>query len=731
MATSPTLRRLGLAAAILAGLLVLAVLALPYVVSLDAMRARASAAAEAALHRKVDIGAMRLQIFPRVGARLERVVVHNKPGFESPALVSADRISVRVAFWPLLSRRIEVLAIGLDGVTVTVERGPDGALSVGDFLSAGKRESGPASQAAAAALLVSRIEIARGRAQFVDRKVSPGRTVTLGLEDLTGRITDIGPTTPARFDLAARFLADTGRNLTLKGSLGPPPSQGPVGEAPVDAALSAKGLVLARLAPYVAAFQSNDPGALSIESKATGKLLGAVTLAGNVVLAPAAAASGIPAADGTFSIVLDWPKGTLAIGRSIFEIARLPLAVEGRVDDLHAEPRVDLRAETPGEVELDRVTGLPGLAGRLPAGVKLAGRVRLSLKIEGASSDLDTQGSADASAFAVSMDGRPLFAAPAVHATLASRGKAPLAGRVTAPSGKLRDLPLEKLAADWSWDKGLLTLSPSAGVFGGTIAARLESDFAHAGSESRVSLDVRGVQGQPLLESLTSLRNVFAGTLRGTMALTSRGLGWDAISKTGRGKGRLSVTDADVKTVQLMPEVARSLSAVGKVAGFQVPPSLEDTKFSALETSLELADGRLATPDLALSGRDVSASASGSLGLDRTLAYQGRVVLGPAVVKGLGNAGRYLADSSGRIALPFHASGPIASPKVAIDESVVVDLGRRVLAREAGERLGGAAGKALGDALEGGAGTKANPLDVLQQLLKAPAPAPTPTAPPR
>jgi hypothetical protein len=277
----------------------------------------------------------------------------------------------------------------------------------------------------------------------------------------------------------------------------------------------------------------------------------------------------------------------------------------------------------------------------------------------------------------------------------------------------------------------MLTLSPSAGVFGGTIAARIETDFAHAGSESRVSLDVRGVQGQPLLESLTTLRNVFSGTLHGTMALTSRGLGWDAISKTGRGRGRLSVTDADVKTVQLMPEVSRSLSAVGKVAGFQVPPSLEDTKFSTLETSLELADGRLATPDLALSGRDVSVSADGSLGLDRTLAYQGRVVLGPAVVKGLGNAGRYLADSGGRIALPFHASGAITSPKVAIDQSVVVDLGRRVLAREAGEKLGGAAGRALGDALEGGGGTKANPLDVLQQLLKAPAPALTPTAPPR
>ena len=180
-----------------------------------------------------------------------------------------------------------------------------------------------------------------------------------------------------------------------------------------------------------------------------------------------------------------------------------------------------------------------------------------------------------------------------------------------------------------------------------------------------------------------------------------------------------------------MPEVAQTLGAVGRVAGFQVPPSLESTKFSTLETSLQLADGRVATPDLVLTGRDITASADGSLGLDKSLAYAGRVVLGPALVKSLGSAGRDLADAQGRVSLPFHASGQITAPRVTIDESVVVELGRRVLAREAGDRLGGAAGKALRDALGGGdtGGKAADPMDVLQRLLKAPAP--TPTAPPR
>lgn len=705
---SPAGRRLVRITAILTGALIVLLLALPYVVSLDSVRARVIAAAESGLHRKVEIGAMRLQIFSGLGAAVDKVVVHNKPGWESPALLSADRVSVKVAFWPLLSRRVEVRTIVFDGATLAVERDPGGALNVDDFTSASTRQSEPASRTAAAALLVSRIEISRGRAVFVDRKVSAGKTVSLALEDVTGRITDIGPATAARFDLAARLLADSGRNLSLAGSLGPPPAGKPLGESPFRAVFAAKSLALARLAPYVAAFAATDPGTLAIKATAEGAFLGMVNLGGNLALDPAGPSSPIPSADGTFAMKLDWQKGTLVIARSLFEIASLPLAVEGRIDDLRKAPRVDIRIATTGDSPIDDVTGLPGIAGRLPDSVKLAGRVRVDGRIQGPSSDLTMRGSLDAAELGVAVGGQPYLAAPALQATLDSHGDAPLAGKVTAASGKLKGLAFEGLVADWTWDKGSFTLAPSARVFGGTLGAHVVTDLAHSGSDSRMSFDLTGVAAQPLLESLTSVRDVFAGSLDGKMALSSRGLSWDAVSKSGRGEGRISVSDADLRTVRLMPEVARTLSAAGKVAGFEVPPSLESTKFDKLETSLKLADGRLATPDLTLSGRDVAVTADGSIGLDRSLSYQGHVVLGPAIVKSLGNAGRYLADSQGRLSVPFQVSGQIATPKVAIDEAIVLDLVRRALAHQGGDKVGGA-------------------IDLLQQFLRPPPPTPTPS----
>ncbi len=727
----PGSRRLLRILAAAAAVLVLLLFALPFLVPLDSVRARVVAAAEAALHRKVEIGTMRLQIFSGLGAGAEKVVVRNQEGWESPSLLSADAVSFKVAFWPLLSRRVEVRRVVLRGVTLTIERSPSGKLNIDDFISAGSRDSAPATQAAAAALSVSRIEIERGRAAFVDRKVASGKTATLAVDDLTGRITDVGPATPAAFDLSARFLAPSGRNVTLKGTFGPPPTSGPVGRTPLKAAFSAKDLGLKGLAPWVAAFESTDPGEFSSSGTAEGELLGALGISGRVALVTAGGASPVPDADGTFALALDWGAGTVAITNTLLSAANLPLKVEGRIDGLRREPRMDIRLSTPGDVSIDSVTGLPGIAGTLPEGVKLSGRARLEARIQGPTSDLNMQATVEAAPFAVESKGGAMVSAASARATLASRGPAPMAGRFTIPSGKLRDVPFESLVADWTWDKGALTLVPSATVYGGTISARVQSDFAHANSDSHVSFDLRGVEAKSLLESATSLRGVFSGRLEGKLAIASRGLGWEAISKTGRGEGRISVAEADLRTVQLMPEVARALAAVGKVAGFQVPASLESTKFSTLETSLRLADGRVATPDLKLSGRDVAATADGSIGLDRTISYQGRIVLGPGVVKSLGGAGRYLADSEGKLALPFRAAGPIASPKVTIDESIVLDLGRRVLAREAGEKLGGTAGQVLGSVLEGGDGKAANPTDLLQQFLKPPPPTPTPTPRPR
>ncbi len=158
-----------------------------------------------------------------------------------------------------------------------------------------------------------------------------------------------------------------------------------MGSAPLKVAFAAKDLAITRLSPYAKALASPDPGLLSASGNADGAALGTLVVVGRATLLPGAS-SQMVSADGTYRLVSDWPSGALAITETHLSVGNLPLDVDGRIDGLRkpkeGEPRVELRVRTPGEVEVDDVAGLPGIAGKLPDDVKLAGRLRLEAKID-------------------------------------------------------------------------------------------------------------------------------------------------------------------------------------------------------------------------------------------------------------------------------------------------------------------------------------------------------------
>lgn len=704
----PVIRRLFLASTILLGLLLALVASLPYLVSFDAVRTRLLAAAESALHRRVEAGTIRLQIFTGIGAGAENVVVRNGPGWETPALLTADRVSAKLAFWPLLSGRIEIRKLVLDGVTLTVERDRNGAVNVGDLAPTGPATGKPGDDlppASPGAVRVSTVVLERGSVRFVDRGIVPGRTVTSTLDAVEGRVAGISAYSPTYVELAGRLLADGERNVSVEGHFGPPRPDRSLGESPLSLRFSASGLSLARLAPYLGAPRGSDPGVLTVSATANGAALGRLALSGHAAFQPGkdkSAGPRIPAIDGRFAGTLDWPRGSLLLERSPVTVASLPLTVSGRVGSLRAAPRIDLRLEMLEEAPIERVTDAAGLTGRLPAGVRFAGRVRLAAELSGPARHPAVRASLSAAPLSVSRDGQPVLTAASATATLEPARGGLQSGRVSVPAGKVREVSFVNLNADWAWDGSTLVVTPEAEVYGGRIAARLESESRGGEPEMRARVRLAGVHGQPLVESATTARHVFSGTMDGALSLVTRGLSWDAIRHSAKGDGRVSVSGPNLYTVHLKPEIGGMLAKLGKYASFVTPPSLESTTFERLETSLRLGDGRLETPDLVLAGRDAAVHAAGALGLDKTLDYRGRVVLEPTLVQGLGTVGQYIANAEGRVVFPFQVTGTIDAPKISIDTAAILDLGRRIAARLAGDKLGGW-WKVLGEAVGSGA----------------------------
>ena len=733
-----TVRRVGVGLAGV-GVLLLALLAsLPSLLSLESVRSRILSAVGSSLHRKVEAGAIHLELVSGFGARIEKFVVWNPPGWEMPALTTVDRLSVKLAFWPLLRKRVEVRRIELDGATVSLERDPSGRSSIADLLEMRTRadsrtlpsspvsthsRSGSGADPLPATFFISKVRISRGQFLLVDRHSAPGRTVSLAVEDIEGEIANVGPGLSPRFDVSARFLADAGRNVLVKGTFGPPAPGIGLAETPFHASFSAEDLALNRLGPYLPTLRRFDPGVLSIHGTLDGAPPGLLKVHGTVALLAARQSPAIPSFDAALALTLDRPNGSIRIDRSAFALAKLPLTAEGRIRGLPGAPSLDLRIATPAAVSIeDLLTRLPGFARSVPRGMKMSGRVRFEAEIRGAPTDLSTRASLDAAALSVTRDGEPILLAPEIRATLAARGKAPVAGQVTAGSGRLQRLPFEDFVADWTWKDGSLTLLPSLRAFGGGFRARFESDFSNPRTETRIRLEVERVQARPLAASFTAAdnpRNV-SGTLSARMSLASRGLAAEALAGTARGEGRVSLTNADLKTIELMPKVASALTTVGRSLGFQVPAGLESTRIQSIETALRLENGRVVTPGLLLSGRDVAVTADGWIGFDKTLAYEGRVVLGPGLVRSLGFAGRGIADEFGRVSVPFRVSGEVSSPNVDVEYSVLLSLGRRFIAQNAPAVVRGVADRILEHVRERAEGIRTSPLDFLQRIFARP-----------
>src|SRR5450631_3726658 len=86
-------------------------------------KARIAAAVEQSTGRELVLtGDIRLSVFPWVALELGPATLKNPPGFGEEAFLSFDRASVRVRWWALLARRLEMVRVELDGVDVRLRR---------------------------------------------------------------------------------------------------------------------------------------------------------------------------------------------------------------------------------------------------------------------------------------------------------------------------------------------------------------------------------------------------------------------------------------------------------------------------------------------------------------------------------------------------------------------------------------------------------------------------------
>jgi uncharacterized protein involved in outer membrane biogenesis len=123
-------RKAALGAAILVGvLLAAAALALHALVDPQRLKKAARDRALAAWERELLLGDVELSLFPWPSLRAAKVAVANPPWAKEPHLLQADLVRADLELLPLLTGKVRISSLALDGVRAELEVGEDGAVS--------------------------------------------------------------------------------------------------------------------------------------------------------------------------------------------------------------------------------------------------------------------------------------------------------------------------------------------------------------------------------------------------------------------------------------------------------------------------------------------------------------------------------------------------------------------------------------------------------------------------
>ncbi len=406
-------RKLALGLLGLLGCALLVVVMLPYIISLDGVKGQIIAQIEGALQRKVDIGAVRLQLLSGLGAGLEDVIIYNPPGWQQPYFLKAGTLSVKIAWRPLLRRHVVITQMLLRDGGIIIERDAEGRMNVADLAVAqpgpvttlpaqGDRlpsGSAPPASNPLAGLLISDVTLQNMPITFVDHMAVPGQEIITVASNFQLHVQDVALGTPIPIDMRATMLTDGGQNIRLRGRIGPIPESLAVESVPIDVHLQIIDVRLDKLTPYVGAHFPLMQGRLGGDVTVEGSIDKSLRLHGTLSLADAAlregimpdASSALPTLTSTQDITVDLPTGRAELTDAEINVSSLQATIKGTVYHFTTTPQLDLRLATNRFIPGALLTEFPRLGALLPTPTDLRGTAQLQSTVTGALHDLRSE----------------------------------------------------------------------------------------------------------------------------------------------------------------------------------------------------------------------------------------------------------------------------------------------------------------------------------------------------
>lgn len=685
-------------------LLMILIIALPFLIDLNRYQDRYRPLIEEALNRKVQLQDIRLTIWPRIGARVGGFVVQDDPAFRTGSFASLSSLDVGVKLLPLLRGQVEVEEITLRDPVIMVLKNAQGQLNVstiGAKLAAPPTPSQPETPTqpagsplqALALFAVDRVSIDGGKLTYRDESLPKPVEYTVNQLDFLLTSVHLGDrpsvhvgatvqpyNLPVQLDGTFGPLVETldVKSFTFNLGLGKI-TIGLKGRAVggnLDATVNALQIDTADLPvalPLTKPVQIKDlhltihtpypiPPDISPLSQLDLTDLGlTVTMGGSAINVKGTATKGLA----------NLTAASASINTSDLPIA-LPLAKPVELKDLH----INLKAKYPPK------------EGAAP--LELAEIPNLGLTVALGSSRMDVKGSVLGGLAKVAADSK-LVNTTDLPFTLPLKKPVEIKDLQVAAEMKGQDVRLSTLALQ---------------LFGGLLHAQGTLSLGTTAPPFSGTASLQGLQLGPALQAVGTDQVSMSGTANVELSLSGRGFTHPDLVKALAGAGHVAVRDGRVDGINLLQQAAILL----KVVGVQLD-NVKATAFSTIESDMAIKQGLVAVQRLLIDSHDFQATGGGTIGFDHSLDMKLNVNLSQALSQKIaaGSPIARVALTGGRLSLPLLITGSTQAPSYGLDT--------KMFAGKVKEQVKGKVKGAVGDLLKG----TAKPEDLKQQgkdLLK-------------
>jgi uncharacterized protein involved in outer membrane biogenesis len=354
------MRKLGIALAVVIGLIIIAIVALPYLLDVNQYRGKIQSELQARTGRVVSLGQMDLKIMP-FAFRVKNAVIGEDPHFPSTKpFAQAEELLVSVKLRPLLSKRVEVDSLELKKPRIEMVRSEQGQWN---FSTIGKPQTAqapaqptPAQKPSGAqpppqqptpqpqegqAFELGRLLITDGQIAVTDYQKKQARVV---YDNIDLDLKDYKPGKPVTIDLAAHLPGGGKQEFRLTGKGGP--LQDDLLKSDFNGSLKLDGVSLAGVKSYLGSSALADMDFVATGSTDLSNKQGVISAKGNITLQNARVRKtniGYPiAAD--FDVTDDTNRDFITIHKGDLKLGSTPVDVKGTFNAAPTPAQIDLRA---------------------------------------------------------------------------------------------------------------------------------------------------------------------------------------------------------------------------------------------------------------------------------------------------------------------------------------------------------------------------------------------------